>query len=146
MTNRYVILTVTKRNILYRVVNNAFPWLSYWSYHMTKLTWLLVQIAVQSSDYDLNWNYLFYMLSFYKHSLHLYKLFNDGQENEDWVDANFNQSFYDRCDKVKFFHVSNLKVGRNLITNRLTIINNKIKYDWLNKSYYITTCKSTFLS
>ena len=51
----------------------------------------------------------------YKHSLQLFKLYNNKDQSDDWFDINFNQSFNNRCDKVKFFYVSKTKIGRNLL-------------------------------
>ena len=49
----------------------------------------------------------------YKHSLQLFKLYNGNKQSEDCrdINLNFNQSFKNRCDKVKFFDVSNVKIG-----------------------------------
>ena len=84
----------------------------------------------------------------YKHSLLLFKVFNQKQESDDWMDLNWNQSFNNRSTRVKLFDISNVRVGRNILSNRLTVINNKIEYDWLNKSLnsFKLICKSLFLT
>ena len=84
----------------------------------------------------------------YKHSLLLHKLYNSTRHNEDWMDMNLNQSFSTRCTKFKIFDVSNVRVGKNILSNRLALINNEIEYDWLNKSLnsYKVLCKKQFLT
>ena len=48
----------------------------------------------------------------------------------------------------KQFDASNIKVGKNILINRLRVLNNQTEYDWLNKSLnsYKLICKSQFLS
>ena len=85
----------------------------------------------------------------YKHSLLLFKLCNDTlQSSEDWVDLNWNQLFNNRSNKVRLFDTSNIRIGKNILSNRLTIMNNEIEFDWLNKSLnsYKLICKLQFLS
>ena len=75
-------------------------------------------------------------------------MFNDEDHGDDWMDINFNQSFNNRYDKIKFFDVSKTKIGRNLLSNRIATINNNIEYEWLNKSWntYKLKCKLLFLT
>ena len=84
----------------------------------------------------------------YKHSLLLFKLYNETRQTEDWMDLNWNQAFNNRNMNVRLFDVSKNKVGKHILANRLTIINNQIEYDWLNKTIniYKIICKSLFLS
>ena len=84
----------------------------------------------------------------YKHSLLLFKLYNDTLQSEDWMDLNWNQSFNNRSTKVRLFDTSNIRIGKNILSNRLTIVNSQIEYDWLNKSLnsYKLICKLLFLS
>ena len=56
-----------------------------------------------------------------------------------WLALNFQQNFNVRTDTVMIFETNNLKIGKNLATNRLKLINGLIKFDWLNLN--ITTCK-----
>ena len=84
----------------------------------------------------------------YKHSLLLFKLYNDTKQTDDWMDLNWNQSFNNRSTKVRQFDVSSKKIGKNILTNRLTtLMNNQIEYDWLNKSWnsYKLICKNLLL-
>ena len=84
----------------------------------------------------------------YKHSLLLFKLYNNTLQSEDWMDLNWNQSFNNRSTKVRLFDTSNIRIGKNILSNRLTIVNSQIEYDWLNKSLnsYKLICKLLFLS
>ena len=84
----------------------------------------------------------------YKHSLLLYKLYNTTHQSDDWLDLNFNQSFNNRCTKVRLFDTSIIRIVKNILLNRLTIINNQIEYDWLNKSLnsFKLICKLLFLT
>ena len=78
----------------------------------------------------------------------MFKLYNDEDNGDDWMDINFNQYFNNRCDKIKFFDVSKTKIGRNLLSNRIATINLNIEYEWLNKSWntYKLKGKSLFLT
>ena len=67
----------------------------------------------------------------YKHSLLLFKIFSDTHQTDDWMDLNWNQSFNNRSTKVRLFDVSNIRIGKNILSNRLTILNNQLN---INKS------------
>ena len=84
----------------------------------------------------------------YKHSLLLYKIWNDAIYSKDWLALNFQQNFNLRCNKVMLYETSNCKVGKNLSPNRLKVINGLIEFDWLNLSSnsYKINCKKLFLS
>ena len=83
----------------------------------------------------------------YKTSLQLYKLYNDTTSSLEWQHLFFIQNFNDRNQKANFFDASKYKIGKNLITNRLTVINNQIPLDWLNLTpiSYKLKCKDLFL-
>ena len=89
-----------------------------------------------------------HQMTLYKHGLLLHKLYNSTEQGDEWMDINFNQSFNNRCTKFRVFDVSSLKVGKNILSNRLALINNEIEYDWLNKSLnsYKVLCKKKFLT
>ena len=70
----------------------------------------------------------------YKHSLLLFKIFNDHHRGKDWVNLNFNQNFSRRSEKFACTNRKNYKVGGNVASNRLTVINNLIPNAWLNLS------------
>ena len=52
--------------------------------------------------------------------------------SNDWVDLNLQQNFNGRLENVQIFDNSRIRVGKNIIMNRLTIINNKIDYKMQN--------------
>ena len=78
----------------------------------------------------------------YRLSIQLHKLYNGDQLNEDWVDLNYQQNFNNRQKFVQINDESALKIGKNILMNRLGILNNKIDYDWLNQSLNTFKIKS----
>ena len=84
----------------------------------------------------------------YRLAIQLYKIYNDLSSNEDWIDMNFQQNFNARHDTFQIINTSNTKVGRNIICNRLTVLNNQIKLNWLNLSMtaFKLKAKSIFLT
>ena len=83
----------------------------------------------------------------YRHAIILHKVYNDETTNQNWLDLFFNQQFNNRCETVKFFDTKNYKIGNNLLSNRFTILKDKIKYDWLNLPFtsFKLKCKELFL-
>ena len=59
----------------------------------------------------------------------------------------FNQNFNERNPHMNFTDNSRFKIGKNLLSNRLLMINNKIESQWLNLSLvqYKLKCKSIFI-
>ena len=84
----------------------------------------------------------------YKMSIQLHKIYNSQNMNEDWIDLHFQQNFNERNDKVQIIDSSRLRIGKNKMVNKLAVLNNKIKYEWLNLSMnaFKLKCKSTFLN
>ena len=84
----------------------------------------------------------------YNHSLLLYKIYNEQTQTLDWLHINFNQNFNARNDKLNFIDTSKFKQGKNLLSNRFCIINNQIKYEWLNLPFkaFKNMSKRIFLS
>ena len=78
----------------------------------------------------------------YKLSIQLYKLYNGTQHNADWIDLNFQQNFNNRQKYVLINDESSLRIGKNLLMNRLGVLNNLIEYDWLNQSLNTFKLKS----
>ena len=68
--------------------------------------------------------------------------------NKDWIDLHFQQNFNERNDKVQIIDSSRLRIGKNKMVNKLAVLNNKIKYEWLNLSMnaFKLKCKSAFLN
>ena len=83
----------------------------------------------------------------YKLALQLHNLYNQENMSDDWLDLFFNQNFNARNNKANFGDTSNHKIGKNLLTNRLPILNNLIKFEWLNlnKEKFKLQCKELFL-
>ena len=59
----------------------------------------------------------------------------DGEiNNDDWIDMHFQQNFNLRTNTVQIVDRSKLKIGKNIMLNRLLILNRQIDFDWLNLS------------
>ena len=70
----------------------------------------------------------------YRLAIQLFKIYNCTTYDENWMDMNYQQNFNAR---MKMFHIndcSKLLVGRNIVSNRLNVLNNQIDLDWLNLS------------
>ena len=67
--------------------------------------------------------------------------------NDDWVDLNLQQNFNARLNCVQINDFSKLRVGKNIMMNRLGILNNTINFDWLNLriTSFKLKCKNLFL-
>jgi hypothetical protein len=83
----------------------------------------------------------------YKLSIQLFKTYNSESNTCEWLSLFFNQIFSPRCEYVNFFDLSTYKLGKNYLPNRFSILNGKIKYDWLNLSLnsFKIKCKSELL-
>ena len=68
----------------------------------------------------------------YKTSILLHKTYNSDSNFKEFIDLFFNQNFNARAKMANFITTSKFKVGKNIITNRFSMLNNKISYDWLN--------------
>ena len=66
----------------------------------------------------------------FKHSVLLHKLYNDQSPNLDWVDLNFKQTF--TTSNCNIIRSNNYKISNNILSNRLSILNNKIILNDLN--------------
>ena len=81
----------------------------------------------------------------YRLSIQLYKIYNGYIKNEDWMDMNWQQNFNNRLTCVQINDFSRIKIGKNSILNRLGVLNNEIKYTWLNLSLNSFKLKSKSL-
>ena len=83
----------------------------------------------------------------YRLAIQLYKIYNDNNENNDWQDMNIQQNFNARNENFHINDTSNVKVGRNILCNRLTCLNGELKLEWLNLSLtaFKLKAKSVFL-
>ena len=82
----------------------------------------------------------------YKHALLLFKQMNHKIPLVDWIDSNFHQTLNTRSESYHFIRTNTYKIGCNNICNRLSIINNKINYNWIHESFdsYKLRCKGIF--
>ena len=83
----------------------------------------------------------------YRLAIQLFKIYNGSSMDKDWIDMNIQQNFNARQTNFHITDSSRLKVGKNIISNRMTILNNKINLDWLNLSLtsFKLKIKSQFL-
>ena len=62
----------------------------------------------------------------YRLAIQLFKIYNGTSMDNDWIDMNIQQNFNARQTNFHITDSSRLKVGKNIISNRLTILNSKI--------------------
>ena len=60
----------------------------------------------------------------YRLSIQLFKIYNGYILNDDWMDMNVQQNFNARLNSVQINDMSNLSLGKNILSNRLGILNN----------------------
>ena len=84
----------------------------------------------------------------YKLSIQLYKNYNGFIVKDDWTDMNFQQNFNSRLNNVQINDYPSLRIGKNILLNRLGVLNNEIPYDWLNFSLvsFKIKCKNLYLT
>ena len=84
----------------------------------------------------------------YKLSTQLYKTYNGFIVKDDWTDMNFQQNFNSRLNNVQINDYPSLRIGKNILLNRLGVLNNEIPYDWLNFSLvsFKLKCKNLYLT
>ena len=70
----------------------------------------------------------------YKCAIQLFKLYNANEYTFDWTLLNINQIFTSRQTTFIILKSNLTKVRLNLITNRLSVINRKISFSWLNST------------
>ena len=70
----------------------------------------------------------------YRLALQLYKIYNGYNQNDDWQDMNAQQNFNARNETFHINDFSKIKVGRNIMCNKLTVLNRQINLNWLNLS------------
>jgi hypothetical protein len=80
----------------------------------------------------------------FKLALLLHKAYNKETASPELIDLFFNQTFNCRETKANFIDLSKYKIGINILSNRYKILNGKISFDMLNKSYdsYKIECKT----
>ena len=84
----------------------------------------------------------------YRLAIQLYKIYNNKYFDDDWQDMNAQQNFNARMEMFQINDFSRLKVGKNILCNRLTVLNNQVKLSWLNLSLtsFKLKVKSIFLT
>ena len=87
-------------------------------------------------------------LLLFKHAVLLHKLFNNQTPSLEWADLHFKQTFNSRQTSIRVVRSSNFKIGNNILSNRLSILNNKIPLNDLNLSLnsFKYKYKQTFLN
>ena len=70
----------------------------------------------------------------YRLSIQLFKIYNAYSQNDDWQDMNVQQNFNGRNEMFQINDYSANRIGKNIICNRLNVLNGQIKLDWLNLS------------
>ena len=70
----------------------------------------------------------------YKHAIMLHKLYNENYPEMNWLALNFQQTTTQRQTNFKILRNNSYKIGNNILTNRLHVLNNKIELNDLNKS------------
>ena len=70
----------------------------------------------------------------FKQTILLHKIFNTHQPSLDWVELNFNQTITSREKFYRTVKTNKTKIGNNLLSSRLSILNGKILLDDLNMS------------
>ena len=83
----------------------------------------------------------------YRLAIQLFKICNGYSLNDDQLGMNTQQNFNARNEVFQINDVSRIKIGTNILCNRLTILNRLIKLDWLNLSLiaFKLRVKSIFL-
>ena len=82
----------------------------------------------------------------YKSAMQLFKLFNTHEPKVEWIHLNFQIITGSRQSTFEVIRAFNYKIGNNILTNKLAVLNKKISLDWLNKSFlnFKWLCKHKF--
>ena len=86
-------------------------------------------------------------LAKYKMALQLYKTVEHRYPTSEWVSITFNVINTSRQTKFAINSTNRLRVGYNLLSNRLSYLNGLIDLNWLSLSFdsYKIKCKKLFL-
>ena len=63
----------------------------------------------------------------YKLSLQLLRLYNSANETDVWIDLNVQQNFNGRNSKVQILNTSVNRIRKNLLVNKMCVLNGKIE-------------------
>ena len=80
-------------------------------------------------------------------AIQLFKLYNTEDRSIDWILLNLNQTLTPHQTSFSILKSNKRKVGLNLLANRLSALNGKIRLDWLNCSLdsFKVKCKKLML-
>ena len=83
----------------------------------------------------------------YKHALMLHKLLRNDLCDDEMMNLNFQLADNERATKLSFIRIQKYDVGKNILLNRLQVLNGKIEKNWINLSLdsYKMKCKDLFL-
>ena len=83
----------------------------------------------------------------YKHAITMYKLFKTCQPETEFINLNFQLNQNTRLVHTNFFSRQNYEIGNNILLNRLSHLNAKIKKSWMDLSLntFKIKCKKLFL-
>ena len=83
----------------------------------------------------------------YKSAIQLFKIYNITENTLDWTIVNLDQIITTRQTHFITLKSNAKKVGLNILANRLSVLNGKIPFSWLNSSLpsYIMNCKKLFM-
>ena len=70
----------------------------------------------------------------YKHAILLHKMYNNQLPETEWIALNFQQILTSRQTTFSIVRTNKKRIGNNIISNRLYILNNKIDLIDLNES------------
>ena len=80
----------------------------------------------------------------YKHAITMYKLFKTCQPETEFINLNFQLNQNTRLNHTNFFSRQNYEIGNNILLNRLSHLNTKIKKSWMDLS--LNSFKKLFLN
>ena len=67
-------------------------------------------------------------------SIQLFKLHISKEHSLEWISLNLNQILTSPQTTFSIMKTNNRKVGLNVLTNRFSVLNGMIPFDWLNNS------------
>ena len=110
------------------------------NYIKCSFTWYFIYV-------DIKWTQMPNEIMIYKHAIQLYKIYNATEFTLNWSILNFNQIITSRQNTFMTLKSNERKVGNNILANRLSILNGKIPFEWLNCSLpsYKVHCKKLLL-
>ena len=79
----------------------------------------------------------------YKLAIQLFKIYNGYEYNDDWQDMNRQQNFNARSE---MFQINDFWKKKNILCNRLTVLNRQVKLDWLSLTAFKLKAKNAFLT